>query len=89
MLIDPSFQGKNILFVLLFENEDGTKVHTRYYLLKVKIKNFNVLIDGKNVLHRPVKSEMKNMIIIVGFLMTQNLLISGHTEYVCKTKYFN
>ena len=43
----------------MFENEDGTKVHTRYYLLKVKIKNFKLMIDGKNVFHRSVKSEMK------------------------------
>ena len=27
-LIDPSFQGENRLFVLLFENEDNRKIHT-------------------------------------------------------------
>ena len=36
-LIDPSFQGVNRLFLLLFENEGGTKAHTRYYLPEAEI----------------------------------------------------
>ena len=43
-LIDPSFQGVNWLFVLLFENEGDRKVHTGYYLPKVEIKDYNVKI---------------------------------------------
>ena len=38
-LVDPSFQAVNRLFVLSFENEDDRKVHTGYYLPKVKIKD--------------------------------------------------
>ena len=30
-LTDPSFQGVNILFILLFENEEDRKVHKGYY----------------------------------------------------------
>ena len=37
-LINPSFQGVNILFVLLLENGDDAKVHTGYYLLKIEKK---------------------------------------------------
>ena len=48
-LIYPSFQVVNRLFVLLFENEDDKKVHTGFYLPKVKINDYNVMIDGKNV----------------------------------------
>ena len=40
-LIDPSFQGVNRLFVLLFENEGDRKVHIEYYLLKVEIQRFD------------------------------------------------
>ena len=46
-LLDPSFQGLNRLLFLTFENEDDRKVHTRYYLPKVEIKDYNVMIDGK------------------------------------------
>ena len=54
-LIDPSFQGVNKLFDLLFENEDDRKVHTGYYLPKVEIKDNNVMIDGKTLLINQLK----------------------------------
>ena len=38
ILINPSFQGVNRPFVLLFENEEDRKVHTKYYLLSVEMK---------------------------------------------------
>ena len=47
-LINPSFQGVSRLFVLSFENEDERKSHSTYYLPKIKIKDYNVMIDGKN-----------------------------------------
>ena len=49
-LINPSFQGVNRLFVLSFENEDDRTSHSTYYLPKVEIKDYNVMIDGKNFL---------------------------------------
>ena len=52
-LIDPSFQGINILFVLLFENENDREAHTRYYLPKVEIKDCNVMVDGWNFFDQP------------------------------------
>ena len=48
-LINPSFQGVNRLFVLTFENEDGRTSHSTYYLPNVEIKDYNVMIDGRNV----------------------------------------
>ena len=47
-LIDPSFQGVNRVFVLSFENEGDRKAKTRYFLPKVEMKNYNILIDGNN-----------------------------------------
>ena len=49
-LVDPSFQGINRLFILPFENEDDRESHSNYYLPKVKVKNYNVMIDAKNFL---------------------------------------
>ena len=43
----------------MFENEGDRKVHTGYYLPKVEIKNYNVMIDGKNFFDQPVKSDMR------------------------------
>ena len=58
-LIDPRFQGVNRLFVLSFENENDRTVHTKYYLSNVEIKDYNVMIDGKNFFDQPVKSSVR------------------------------
>ena len=48
-LINPSFQEVHWLFVLSYENEDERKVNPGYYLSKVKIKNYNFMIDAKKL----------------------------------------
>ena len=47
-VINPSFQEVNRLFVLSFENENDKTSHLTYYLLKEGIKDYNVMIDGRN-----------------------------------------
>ena len=58
-LINPSFQGVNRLLVLSFENEDGRKSHSTYYLPKIEIKDYNVLIVGRNFFDQPINSMTK------------------------------
>ena len=58
-LINPSFQGVNRLFVLSFENENDRTSHSTYYLTKVEIKDYNVMIDGKNFFDQPINSMTK------------------------------
>ena len=55
-MIDPSFQGVNRLFVLSFENENDRTSHSTYYLPKVEIKDYNVMIDGRNFFDQPINS---------------------------------
>ena len=55
-LINPSFQGVNRLFVLSFENEIDRTSHSTYYLPKVEIKDYNVMIDGSNFFDQPINS---------------------------------
>ena len=55
-LINPSFQGVNRLFVLSFENKNDLTSHSTYYLPKVEIKDYNVMIDGKNFFDQPINS---------------------------------
>ena len=54
-LIEPSLQGVNRLFVLAFENDAQRTSNRRYYIPTVEIKNYNVMIDGKNFFNLPVK----------------------------------
>ena len=64
-LIDPTFRNVNRLLVLLFQKIAGenntTKDHkdsfSDYYVPKVEIKDFNVLIDGKGFFDVPLKNE--------------------------------
>ena len=46
-LIESSFQEVNRLFVLASENDAQRISKKRYYILNVKIKDYNVMIDGK------------------------------------------
>ena len=52
-LIEPSFQGINRLFVLAFKNDE------QRYIPNVEIKDYNVMIDGKNFLDQPINSMIK------------------------------
>ena len=58
-LVDPSYQGVGRLFVLSFENETGRTSHSTYYLPKAEIKDYNVMIDGKNFFDQPINSDFK------------------------------
>ena len=64
-LLDASVQGVNRLFVLVFGNTDKSdnKVerdsHRRYFLPRVDITNYNVLIDGRNFYDQPINDQMK------------------------------
>ena len=55
-LTEPIFQGVNRLFVLAFENDAQRTSNKRYYLPNVEIKDYNVMIDGKNFFDQPVKN---------------------------------
>ena len=46
-------------FFLSFENEGDRKVHTGYYLTKVEIKDYTVMIDGKNFFDQSVKNNSR------------------------------
>ena len=54
-LIDPSFRGVNRLFVLSFKDEDGRESYKKHYLPTVEIKDYNVMIDGRNFFDQPLK----------------------------------
>ena len=58
-LSNPSFQGANRLFVLSFESENDRISHSTYHLPKVEIKDYNVMIDGRNFFDQPMNSMNK------------------------------
>ena len=60
-LTDPIFTKVSRLFVLSFENENDRRSFSKYYVPNVQIKNFNVLINGKNVLTFQKKMTKKHL----------------------------
>ena len=56
-LIDPTFSRVNRLFVLLFENEEDRTSFLKYYVPKVEINDFNVLVDEKRFFGMSVKNK--------------------------------
>ena len=62
---DASFQGFNRLFVLAFNNTDANanrierNSHRKYFLPRVDIINYNVLIDGRNFYDQPINGQIK------------------------------
>ena len=57
--MNPSFQGVNRLFVLLFENKNDTAGYTGYFLPVLEIKDYNFMIDGQNFFDQPVKNDLR------------------------------
>ena len=53
--VDPSFQGVN----RLFENENDRTSHSTYYLPKVEVKDYNLMIDFRNAFDQSINSDLK------------------------------
>ena len=54
-----SFQGVNRIFILSSENTTDRTVDTKYYLPTVKMKDYNVMIDGQNFYDQPDKNYLR------------------------------
>ena len=69
--LESNFVGVNRLFVLVFTNEgnNATRFNAqKYYLAKYIIKNYNVIINGKNFYEQAIDSYIKRYeeIILLG-----------------------
>ena len=62
-LLDASYQGIKRLFVLGYGNAGGGLVtadsHRKYFLLRIKIENYNIKIDGKIFYDQPINDSIK------------------------------
>ena len=77
-LIDPTFTNVNRLFVLSFENEEDRTSFSKYYLPKVKIKDFDVLIDGKPFFEIPVKNTEETYEAVMEMISGNNNYTTGN-----------
>ena len=60
--LDPSFQGVNRLFVMAYNREDDRPTRNeqqKYYLPRIDLKKYNVMIDGRNVYDNPIERDIE------------------------------
>ena len=63
-LVDYSYQGVKRLFILAYYNTEGNKqvsidCSKKCFLPRVKIKNYNIEIDGRNFYDQPINDSIK------------------------------
>ena len=57
ILIDPTFTNINRLFVLAYQTADDRQSFSQFYLPRVMVKGFNVIIDKLAFFDLPIKTE--------------------------------
>ena len=57
ILIDPTFTNFNRLFVLAYQNADDRQLFSQFYLPRVMVKDFNVVIDKLAFFDLTIKTE--------------------------------
>ena len=60
--LDPSFQGVNRSFVMAYNRENGQPTRNgqqKYYLPRIDLEKYNVIIDGRNFYDNPIESDIE------------------------------
>ena len=57
ILIDPTFTNVNRLFVLAYQTADDRQSFYQFYLPRIMIKDYNVIIDKLAFFDLPIKTE--------------------------------
>ena len=85
--LDPSFQGVNRLFVMAYNRANGQPTRNgqqKYYLPRIDLEKYNVIIDGRNFYDNPIESdiekyrELKKVMIGKGADYTTGSLLHFH-----------
>ena len=83
--LDPSFQGVNRLFAMAYNRANGQPTRNgqrKYYLPRIDLNKYNVIIDGRNFYDNPTEShiekyrELKKVIIGKGEDYTTGSLLN-------------
>ena len=60
--LDPSFQGVNRLSIMAYNRVDDQPTRNgqrKYYLPRIDLNKYNVIIDGRNVYDNPIESDIE------------------------------
>ena len=88
MLIDPTFTNVNRLFVLAYQNVDDRYSHDEFYLPKVIVKDYNVIIDKLAFFDLPIKTEEEAYEKIIDISRNNEYTTGNLLDYDYFKKYY-
>ena len=86
--IDPTFTNVNKLFVLAYQTADDRQSFSQFYLPKVTVKDFNIIIDKLAFFDLPVKTEDKVYEKIIGISRNNQYTSGNLLDYDYFKKYY-
>ena len=88
ILIDPTFTNVNRLFVLAHQNVDDKQSYDEFYLPKVMIKDYNVIIDKLAFFDLPIKTEEEAYEKIIDISRNNEYTTGNLLDYDYFKKYY-
>ena len=96
-LIDPKFTNVNRLFVLSFQiiagenntTKDYRDSFSHYYVPNIRLRDFNVLIDGRSFFDLPLKNEQELYEKIINMSNNNDYTTGNLLDFAYLKKYIN
>ena len=88
ILIDPTFTNVNRLFVLAYRNVDDRQSFSLFYLPRVMIKDFNVIINKLAFFDLPIKAEKEAYEKIIDISRNSEYTTGNLLDYDYFKKYY-
>ena len=88
ILIDPTFTNVNRLFVLAYQNADNRQSFSQFYLPRVMVKYYNVIIDKLAFFDLPIKTEEEAYEKIIDISRNNEYTTGNLLDYDYFEKYY-
>ena len=88
IFVDPTFTNVNRLFVLSYQNADDRQSFSQFYLPKVMVKDFNVIIDKLAFFDLPIKTEEEAYEKIIDISRSNEYTTGSFLDYDYFKKYY-
>ena len=88
ILIDPIFTNVNWLFVLAYQTADDRQSFSQFYLPRVMVKDFNVIIDELAFFNLPIKAEEEAYEKIIDISRNNEYTAGNLLDYDYFKKYY-
>ena len=88
ILINPAFTNVNRLFVLAYQTADDRQLFSQFYLARVMVKDFNVIIDQLAFFDLPIKIEEEAYEKIIDISRNNEYTTGNLLDYDYFKKYY-